>query len=103
MCGAPRQAIIVSPTSIDRRGICQPGAGDGIALFTDGVTEAGPRPEAFFERSGVEAAARDLWSLDASAIGDGSFDAVLRHAEGHVNDDATIVVVKLTGIANEFD
>lgn len=72
-------------------------------LFTDGVTEAGPHPEAFFERSGVEAAARDLWSLDASAIGDGSFDAVLRHAEGHVNDDATIVVVKLTGIDSKFD
>src|SRR5258705_2050944 len=31
------------------------GPGDGLVMFTDGVTEAGPSPHEFFEGSGVEA------------------------------------------------
>jgi sigma-B regulation protein RsbU (phosphoserine phosphatase) len=73
------------------------GPGEGLVLFTDGVTEAGPSPEEFFDVAGVQACVGSLWSGRAAEIGQGVFDQVLRHAQGTLTDDATIVVVKFDG------
>src|SRR4051812_5172630 len=47
------------------------GDGDGLVLFTDGVSEVGPSPDEFFDVEGVQATVRQLWSRDAAAICDG--------------------------------
>ena len=70
------------------------GPGDGLVLFTDGVTEAGPSPDEFFEVSGVEATVRTLWTRDAEAVGSGLLDEAVRHGGGVLSDDATVVVMK---------
>jgi sigma-B regulation protein RsbU (phosphoserine phosphatase) len=72
------------------------GQGDGLVLFTDGVTEVGPSPDEFFDVEGVEATVRQLWSRDAAAICDGLLDAVVQRASGSLPDDATVVVAKFT-------
>ena len=68
--------------------------GDGLVLFTDGVTEAGSRPDAFFDLAGIEAAAREKRAQSAAEIGDGILEAAAQHAGGRLNDDATVVVLK---------
>jgi sigma-B regulation protein RsbU (phosphoserine phosphatase) len=70
------------------------GPGDGLVLFTDGVTEAGPSPDEFFEVSGVEATARALWTHNAEAVVSGLLDEVVRRGGGALSDDATVVVMK---------
>ena len=70
------------------------GSGDGLVLFTDGVTEAGPSPDAFFDVSGVEATVRQLWTRDAAAVCCGLLDEAVRHGGGVLSDDATVVVMK---------
>ena len=70
------------------------GPGDGLVLFTDGVTEAGPSPEEFFDVSGVEATVRTLWTGDAEAVVTGLLDEVVRRGGGVLSDDATVVVMK---------
>lgn len=70
------------------------GPGDGLVLFTDGVTQAGPSPEEFFDVSGVEATARTLWTGDAEAVVTGLLDEVVRREGGVLSDDATVVVMK---------
>jgi len=70
--------------------------GDGPVLFTDGVTEAGPSPEQFFDVAGVEATTRALWSRSASEIRHGLLAEASRHAGEKLLDDATVVVVKFT-------
>jgi sigma-B regulation protein RsbU (phosphoserine phosphatase) len=70
------------------------GPGDGLVLFTDGVTEAGPSPDEFFEVAGVEATVRTLWTRDAEAVGSGLLDEAVRHGGGVLSDDATVVVMK---------
>ncbi len=70
------------------------GPGDGLVMFTDGVTEAGPSPDEFFEVSGVEATVRTLWTRDAEAVGSGLLDEVVRRGGGGLSDDATVVVMK---------
>jgi sigma-B regulation protein RsbU (phosphoserine phosphatase) len=70
------------------------GPGDGLVLFTDGVTEAGPSPDEFFEVSGVEATVRTLWTGDAEAVVTGLLDEVVRRGGGVLSDDATVVVMK---------
>jgi sigma-B regulation protein RsbU (phosphoserine phosphatase) len=70
------------------------GPGEGLVLFTDGVTEAGPSPDDFFDVSGVEATVRALWPGDAEAIGAGLLDEATRHGGGVLADDATVVVMK---------
>ncbi len=70
------------------------GPGDGLVLFTDGVTEAGPSPEEFFDVSGVEATVRMLWTRDAEAVGCGVLDEAIRRGGGVLSDDATVVVMK---------
>src|SRR5260221_5972933 len=70
------------------------GPGDGLILFTDGVTEAGPSPDEFFDVSGVEATVRSLWTRDAEAVGCGVLDEAIRRGGGVLSDDATVVVMK---------
>jgi sigma-B regulation protein RsbU (phosphoserine phosphatase) len=70
------------------------GPGDGLILFTDGVTEAGPSPDEFFDVSGVEATVRTLWTRDAEAVGCGVLDEAIRRGGGVLSDDATVVVMK---------
>jgi sigma-B regulation protein RsbU (phosphoserine phosphatase) len=72
------------------------GRGDGLVLFTDGVTEVGPSPDEFFDVEGVEATVRQLWGRDAAAICDGLLDTVVQRAGGSLPDDATVVVAKFT-------
>jgi sigma-B regulation protein RsbU (phosphoserine phosphatase) len=72
------------------------GRGDGLVLFTDGVTEVGPSPDEFFDVEGVQATVRQLWSHDAAAICDGLLDEVVQRAAGPIPDDATVVVAKFT-------
>jgi sigma-B regulation protein RsbU (phosphoserine phosphatase) len=52
------------------------GLGDGLVLFTDGVTDVGLSPDAFFDVTGVEAMARALWSHAPSRICEGLLDEV---------------------------
>jgi serine phosphatase RsbU (regulator of sigma subunit) len=70
------------------------GSGDGLVLFTDGVTDVGSSPDEFLDVSGVQAAARRLWSRGVREICDGLLDEVARHARGKLPDDATVVVLK---------
>jgi sigma-B regulation protein RsbU (phosphoserine phosphatase) len=70
------------------------GPGDGLVLFTDGVTEAGPSPDEFLEVCGVEATVRTLWTGDAEAVGAGLLEEAVRRGGGVLSDDATVVVVK---------
>jgi sigma-B regulation protein RsbU (phosphoserine phosphatase) len=70
------------------------GPGDGLVLFTDGVTEAGPSPDEFFDVSGVEATVRTLWTRNAEAVVSGLLDEVVRRGGGVLSDDATVVVMK---------
>ena len=51
--------------------------GDGLVLFTDGVTEVGPSPDEFFDVAGVQATIRSLWTGDAVTIGNGLLDEVI--------------------------
>ena len=70
------------------------GPGDGLVAFTDGVTEAGPSLDEFFDVSGVEATVRTLWTRDAEAVVSGLLDEVVRRGGGVLSDDATVVVMK---------
>jgi serine phosphatase RsbU (regulator of sigma subunit) len=70
------------------------GSGDGLVLFTDGVTDVGPSPEEFFDVSGLQTALRHLWSRNAVDICNGLLDEVSRRASGMLPDDATVVVLK---------
>ena len=68
--------------------------GEGLVLFTDGVTDVGPEPDAFFDASGVSATVKGLWNRPAADVCQGLLDEVVRRAAGHLPDDATVVVVK---------
>jgi sigma-B regulation protein RsbU (phosphoserine phosphatase) len=70
------------------------GPGDGLVLFTDGITEAGPSPDDFFEVAGVQAYVRSIWSRSAADICQGLLDEAARRSGGILTDDATVVVVK---------
>jgi phosphoserine phosphatase RsbU/P len=70
------------------------GPGDGLVMYTDGITEAGPSPEEFFELAGVQACVGRLWSRRAQDVCQGLFDEAARRSGGAFVDDATIVVVK---------
>jgi sigma-B regulation protein RsbU (phosphoserine phosphatase) len=69
-------------------------SGEGLVLYTDGVTDVGPSPDQFFEKAGVEATIRRLWQADAATICNGLMSEVARLGESGLQDDATVVVVK---------
>jgi sigma-B regulation protein RsbU (phosphoserine phosphatase) len=71
---------------------CAPG--DGLVLFTDGVTDVGPSPDEFFEVAGIEATVGHLWARDVNQICYGLLDEVVRRAGRVLPDDATAVIVK---------
>jgi sigma-B regulation protein RsbU (phosphoserine phosphatase) len=68
--------------------------GDGLVLFTDGVIDAGPSPEQFFDVAGVETTVRALWTRSAAEIGHGLLAQLNRHAGYTLLDDATVAVLK---------
>jgi sigma-B regulation protein RsbU (phosphoserine phosphatase) len=70
------------------------GPGDGLVLFTDGITEAGPSPDEFFEVAGIQACVGPLWSRSAADVCQGILDEAARRSGGAFTDDATVVVVK---------
>lgn len=69
--------------------------GDGLVLFTDGVTDAGPSPDQFLDVAGVEAVVRSSWDRSALEIGKAVLDTARRQGGGTLTDDATVVVVKI--------
>jgi serine phosphatase RsbU (regulator of sigma subunit) len=70
------------------------GTGDGLVLYTDGITEAGQSPDEFFEVAGVQACVGPLWIQSAADICQGIFNEAARRSGGAFADDATVVVVK---------
>jgi phosphoserine phosphatase RsbU/P len=68
--------------------------GEGMVLYTDGVTEAGSEPDEFLDQSGLRACIARLWSASAKDICDGVVDEAIRRAGGTLADDATVVVMK---------
>ena len=70
------------------------GHGDGLVLFTDGVTDVGPSPDEFFDVTGLERTVLTLWTDNARRICDGVLEEVVRRAGSTLPDDATVVVVK---------
>lgn len=70
------------------------GSGDGLVLYTDGITEAGPSPDEFFDVAGVQACVGPLWARSAEDVCQGIFDEATRRSGGTLTDDATVVVVK---------
>ncbi len=70
------------------------GRGDGLVLFTDGLTDVGPSPDEFLDTNGMADLVQRHWAQDVAAICDGVLDEVVRKARGTLPDDATIVVLK---------
>jgi serine phosphatase RsbU (regulator of sigma subunit) len=68
--------------------------GEGVVLFTDGVSEAGAAAHDFFDRAGISACVQRLWHRRAADIVDGILEDARRHAGGTFTDDATVVAVK---------
>jgi serine phosphatase RsbU (regulator of sigma subunit) len=68
--------------------------GEGLVLYTDGVTDVGPSPDKFFEVAGVHRTVKRLWARDAKTICNGLLEEVARLGGSELQDDATVVVVK---------
>src|SRR5712691_8600017 len=77
-----------------REGYATFARGDGLVLFTDGVTDVGPSPDEFFDVAGIEATVGHLWARDVNQICSGLLDEVVRRAGRVLPDDATAVIVK---------
>jgi phosphoserine phosphatase RsbU/P len=77
-----------------REGYAAFSPGDGLVLFTDGVTDVGPSPDEFLDVAGIKATVRHLWARDVNQIRDGLLDEVVRRASHGLPDDATTVIVK---------
>ena len=77
-----------------REGYAAFAPGDGLVLFTDGVTDVGPSPDEFFDVAGIEATVGHLWARDVNQICSGLLDEVVRRAGRVLPDDATAVIVK---------
>lgn len=73
-------------------------AGDTVAMFTDGLTEARPNASSLF---GMEGAISCLTSFSQitspGAVADGLLAAARKHAGGSLMDDAAIVVLTYRG------
>jgi serine phosphatase RsbU (regulator of sigma subunit) len=63
-------------------------------LFTDGVSEAGPDPDRFFDVAGIAATIGASWGRPASELCDALLDEVVRRSHGRPRDDATVLVLK---------
>jgi|GEM_PF-2405189 len=69
--------------------------GDTLVIVTDGITEARATGPVLFEKKGMI----EFLSTDAadspSSTASGLLDAATKHAGGHLQDDAAVVVVRL--------
>ena len=71
------------------------GPGDRLVLFTDGVTDAADAGDREFGDDRLADAIVRRRAAPASQIATGIFDEVARFSHGHVEDDATVVVVAI--------
>jgi sigma-B regulation protein RsbU (phosphoserine phosphatase) len=72
-------------------------AGDRLVLFTDGVSEAGSVAGEMFGEERIEALARSAGDASAATLQQTIVDAATSFAGGEVEDDLTLVVVRLAG------
>lgn len=77
-----------------REGYTTFGHGDGLILYTDGISEAGPSPDDFFGVAGVQAYVGSIWSRSSADICQSIVDEAARRSGGALTDDTTVVVVK---------
>jgi phosphoserine phosphatase RsbU/P len=69
--------------------------GDVVAFYTDGFTEARNPAGEQFTLAQVKLGLRDFHDLPAQAIADAMFEQIERHVQGTLNDDATILVLRV--------
>jgi phosphoserine phosphatase RsbU/P len=71
------------------------GPGEGLVLFTDGITEAMDRQGALFGEDGLEAALASFGTLAPKVVVQRILEAVERHASGAAqSDDITALVLR---------
>jgi serine phosphatase RsbU (regulator of sigma subunit)/catechol 2,3-dioxygenase-like lactoylglutathione lyase family enzyme len=78
-------------------GACQLAAGDTLALYTDGVTEACNAKREEFGPQGLLAALRRHPRLSAKETVDAILREVQQYSPGEQEDDITLIVAKCTG------
>lgn len=78
-------------------GVCQMQAGDLLALYTDGVTEACNAEGEEFGQDRLIAALQQHAQESAQATVKAVLDAVLEHCPGEQTDDITLIVARCTG------
>lgn len=69
--------------------------GDQIVMFTDGITEARAPGPTLFDKEGVVNCLRRYLNAPAEMVAFGLLNAAARHAGGHLQDDAAIVVFEM--------
>ena len=70
--------------------------GDRIVLFTDGVSEATDTAREMFGESRIEELVSDCRDLSATELQQTIVDAASAYSEGELEDDVTLVVVRIT-------
>jgi serine phosphatase RsbU (regulator of sigma subunit)/predicted enzyme related to lactoylglutathione lyase len=78
-------------------GECRLGAGDTLALYTDGVTEACDAEEKEFGQKGLVRALKRRRKLDAKGTVDGVLEELQKYSAGEQGDDITLIVARCTG------
>ncbi|SOD96982.1 PP2C family protein-serine/threonine phosphatase [Caenispirillum bisanense] len=69
--------------------------GDGVVLYTDGITEAADASDALYGLDRLCRVVSDHWAEPADRIKQAVVDDVMRHIGGHViYDDLTLIVLK---------
>ena len=75
-------------------GECRLAAGDTIALYTDGVTEACDAKRVEFGQKGLVRALKRRKKLGAKATVDGVLEEVQKYSAGEQEDDITLIVAR---------
>lgn len=70
-------------------------SGDIWVLFTDGITEARSSERVLFGRSGVKGLLTEKRGLALDALASSLMERATEHADGELQDDAAIVLVKI--------
>ncbi|MCE5314479.1 MAG: SpoIIE family protein phosphatase [Armatimonadota bacterium] len=71
-------------------------SGDAIVMVTDGITEARSPNGDFFDKSGLMRCLAENHHKDLDSLAQGIVDAARAHAHGNLQDDAAVVVMKMT-------